>query len=88
MKLTKSDINIYKNIFNNIQELIYTYFDVYIKCDISYELLDWELVNEYEFTITYSYIDFETGERHNDYITITLNELNIVIEENEIDDLV
>ena len=76
MHLTKSDINTYKNILHNIQELIYTYFDEFIKCDISYELLDWEHVNEYEFTITYSYIDFETGEKRNDYITITLDDLN------------
>jgi hypothetical protein len=81
MHLTKTDINTYKNILHNIQEHIYTYFDEFIKCDISYELLDWELVNDYEFTITYSYIDFETGDRCSDYFTITLDELDSVIED-------
>lgn len=81
MILTKSDINTYKNILHNIQELIYTYFDEFIKCDISYELLDWELVNDYEFIITYSCIDSETGDRCEDYLTITLDELDKIIEE-------
>ena len=125
MHLTKSDINTYKKILNNIQKHIWVYFDEFIKCDDSYEILNWELVeehdftnetnpetlikvfksmknydrvsvvkdgdkvdlNEYEFIITYSCVDYETGETISDYVTITLNELDSVIEEDEIDNL-
>ena len=81
MHLTKNKIKLYIYIVEDIQRHIYAYFDEFIKCDGSYELLDWELIDNYEFTITYSCIDSETGDRCSDYLTITLDELDRVIED-------
>lgn len=81
MHLTKDKIKLYIYIVEDIQRHIYAYFDEFIKCDGSYELLDWELIDNYEFTITYSCIDSETGDRCRDYFTITLDELDSVIED-------
>lgn len=75
MKLTKERINTYKDILCDIQKYIYTYFDEYIKCNNSYQIVDWEITDECEFTITYSCVDSETGETCNDYITIALDKL-------------
>ena len=81
MHLTKNKIKLYTYIVEDIQRHIYAYFDEFIKCDDSYELLDWELIDNYEFTITYSCIDSETGDVCSDYFTITLDELDRVIED-------
>ena len=51
MHLTKDKIKLYTYILEDIQRHIYAYFDEFIKCDDSYELLDWELIDNYEFTI-------------------------------------
>ena len=70
MHLTKNKIKLYTYIVEDIQRHIYAYFDEFIKCD-----------DNYEFTITYSCIDQETGDRCSDYLTITLDELDSVIED-------
>ena len=82
MHLHKNKIKLYKYIVEDIQRHIYAYFDKFIKIDGSYEILDWELMDNYEFTITYSYKDSETGDRCSDYFTITLDELDSSIEDN------
>lgn len=81
MHLTKIKFNLYRYIVEDFNLHIYVYFDEKIRIDGSYELLDWETTDNYEFIITYSYIDSETGDRCEDYFTITLDELDSIIEE-------
>lgn len=88
MKLTTERINTYKDILCDIQKYIYAYFNEYIKCDGNYQIVDWEITDDYEFTITYTCVDSETGETCNDYFTITHDELNSAIEEYDVRDLI
>lgn len=81
MHLTKNKIKLYIDIVEDIQRHVNAYFDEFIKCDDSYKLWDLELIDNYEFTITYSCIDSETGDRCSNYFTITLDELDRVIED-------
>lgn len=81
MHLTKNKFNLYRYIVEDFHRHIYAYFDEMIRIDGSYELLDWKTTDNYEFIITYSCIDSETGDRCEDYLTITLDELDKIIEE-------
>ena len=81
MHLTKNKYKLYMYIVEDFQRHICAYFDEFIKCDDSYELLDWKTTDNYKFIITYSCIDSETGDRCEEYLTITLDELDRIIEE-------
>ena len=81
MHLTKKKFKLYRYIVEDFQRHICAYFDEKIRIDGSYELLDWEPTDNYEFIITYCYIDSENGDRCEDYLRITLDELDSIIED-------
>jgi hypothetical protein len=87
MKITLADINIYKEIVNKIDTLVQAYYEEFIKCNDTYELHRWEINDDNTIRIIYSCIDY-LDESWNDDTTITLDELNGVIEEDKIDDLI
>ncbi len=72
--VTLDDITKYKEIGTKIDNLAKEYYEEFIYCNDTYEYLGWELGDD-EITIIYSYLDYN-DERCNDYVKLTLDELN------------
>ena len=56
MKLTLTDIKTYQDITDKIDTLVQTYYNEFIQCDDTYELNRWEILNDNQIRIIYSYI--------------------------------
>jgi len=73
--LLLDEIKYYKAIGDKIDVLVKNYYNEVIVCDHTYELLSWELLENNEIMIIYSFIDYN-DEICNDDVTITIEELN------------
>lgn len=73
--LLLDEIKYYKAIGNKIDVLVKNYYNEVIVCDDTYELLSWELLENNEIMIIYSFLDYH-DERCNDDVTVTLEQLN------------
>ena len=82
MKLTLADIKTYIDITDKIDTLVQTYYDEFIQCDDTYELNRWEILNDNQIRIIYSYIDYLDNSECNDII-LTIDEFNSDMEEFE-----
>lgn len=72
--VTLDDIKNYKEIGNKIDSLAKEYYEEFIYCNDTYEYLGWELNDNDEITIIYSYLDYN-DERCTDYRTLTFDEI-------------
>lgn len=72
--VTLDDIKNYKEIGTKIDNLTKQYYEEFIHCNDTYEYLGWELDDNDEITIIYSYLDYN-NERCNDYETLTFDKL-------------
>ncbi len=75
MKITIDEINTYRKIGDKIEILAKAYYDEFIYCNRTYEYLGWELLENNEIRINYSFIDYRSERCHDDFI-LTLEELN------------
>lgn len=75
MKITIDEINTYRKIGDKIEILAKAYYDEFIYCNRTYEYLGWELLENNEIRINYSFINYY-GERYHDDVTITIEALN------------
>ena len=82
MKLTLADIKTYQDITNKIDTLVRAYYNEFIQCDDTYELNRWEILNDKQIRIIYSYIDYLDNSECNDII-LTIDEFNSDMEEFE-----
>ena len=73
--LLLDEIKYYKAIGDKIDVLVEIYYNEVIVCNDTYELLSWELSENNEITIIYSFLDYY-DERCNDDVTVTIEELN------------
>lgn len=72
--VTLDDLKKYKEIGTKIDNLAKEYYEEFIYCNDTYEYLGWELNDDDEITIIYSYLDYN-DERCTDYRTLTLDEI-------------
>ena len=75
MKIAIDEINTYRKIYDKIEILAKAFYDEFIYCNRTYEYLGWELLENNEIMINYSFINYH-GERCHDDFTITIDELN------------
>ena len=75
MKLTILDIELYRKITHKINMLVKAYYDEFIYCNSSYQLHNWEILDDNQIRINYSCIDYNGNSYHDD-TTISLDELN------------
>lgn len=74
-KLTVSDIGLYKAIRQSIDKLVKKYYRKFIYCEWQvYHLNGWELTNDNEIRIIYSYIDYHDEPCCEDRV-LTLDEI-------------
>jgi hypothetical protein len=73
--LLLDEIKYYKAIGDKIDVLVKNYYNEVIVCDDTYELLSWELLENNEIMIIYSFLDY-CDERCNDDVTVTIEQLN------------
>lgn len=73
--LLLDEIKYYKAIGDKIDVLVKNYYNEVIVCDDTYELLSWELLENNEIMIIYSFIDYH-DERCNDDVIVTIEQLN------------
>ena len=73
--LLLDEIKYYKSIGDKIDVLVKNYYNEVIVCNNTYELLSWELLENNEIMIIYSFIDYH-DERCHDDVTVTIEELN------------
>jgi hypothetical protein len=73
--LLLDEIKYYKAIGDKIDVLVKNYYNEVIVCDYTYELLSWELLENNEIMIIYSFLDYR-DERCNDDVTVTIEQLN------------
>ena len=73
--VTLKDIEIYKEIGIKIDNLAKAYYEEFIYCNDTYEYLGWEMDDNNEITIMYSYLDYN-DERTSDYVMISIDILN------------
>jgi len=73
--LLLDEIKYYKAISHKIDVLVKNYYYEVIRCNHTYELLSWRLLENNEIMIIYSFIDYN-DEICNDDVTITIEELN------------
>lgn len=72
--VTLDDIKNYKEIGNKIDNLAKEYYEEFLCCNPTYEYLGWELNDDDEITIIYSYLDYN-DERCTDYTILTFDEM-------------
>ena len=58
MKITIDEINTYRKIGDKIEILAKAFYDEFIYCNRTYEYLGWELLENNEIRIDYSFIDY------------------------------
>lgn len=75
MRLTLSDIKIYKDVVNKIDALVKAYYDEFICCNPTYRLINWEIMDDNTIRIIYSYEDYH-GYTETDDRNLTLDEFN------------
>lgn len=73
--LSLDEILYYKYLGHKIDVLVKNYYNEVIVCDYTYELLSWELLENNEIMIIYSFIDYH-DERCNDDVIVTIEQLN------------
>lgn len=73
--LLLDEIKYYKAIGDKIDVLVKNYYNEVIVCNCTYELLSWELLENNEILIIYSFLNYH-DERCNDDVTVTIEELN------------
>lgn len=73
--LLLDEIKYYKAIGDKIDVLVKNYYNEVIVYNDTCELLSWELLENNEIMITYSFLDYY-DERCNDYVTVTIEQLN------------
>lgn len=73
--LLLDEIKYYKAIGDKIDVLVKNYYNEVIVCNRTYELLSWELLENNEIMIIYSFIDYR-NERCCDDVTVTIEQLN------------
>lgn len=73
--LLLDEIKCYKAIGDKIDILVENYYNEVIVCDDTYELSSWELSENNQIRIIYSFLDYH-DERCNDDVTVTIEQLN------------
>ena len=74
-RVTSFDIGLYKTIHKHIDELVNEYYNKFIHCDWQgYHLDGWELAEDNEIRIIYSYIDYHDEPCCDDRV-LTLDEI-------------
>ena len=73
--LLLDEIKCYKAIGDKIDILVENYYNEVIVCNDTYELLSWELSENNQIRIIYSFLDY-LDERCNDDVTVTIEQLN------------
>ncbi len=73
--LLLDEIKYYKAIGEKIDTLVKNYYNEVIVYNDTCELLSWELLENNEIRITYSFLDYY-DERCNDDVTVTIEQLN------------
>ena len=73
--LLLDEIKYYKSIGDKIDVIVKNYYNEVIVCNNTYELLSWELLENNEIMIIYSFIDYNDKRCHDD-VTVTIEELN------------
>lgn len=80
-RVTSFDIGLYKAIHQSIDKLVYEYYVKFIYCEWQgYHLYGWELTNDDEIRIKYSYIDYHDDPCCDDRV-LTLDEIYKDLEE-------
>lgn len=73
--LLLDEIKYYKAIGDKIDVLVKNYYNEVIVCNNTYEWLSWELLENNEIMIIYSFLDYR-DERCVDDVTVTIEQLN------------
>lgn len=73
--ITLNDIEQFKSIQKEIDDLVKNYYDKHIKGYSGYEYHGWHLTDENEIEIYYSYTDYRDEYYHDD-VTISIDDLN------------
>lgn len=73
--LLLDEIKYYKAIGDKISTLVENYYNEVIRCNSTYEFLSWELLENNEIRIEYSFIDYHDDRCHDD-VTVNIEQLN------------